>query len=642
MAQPQQNGGGAPMIRPGQIDSLPHLDATRKDQYKQGLSRLWQTVHEQPEGSPLHTDALAKIRAASQKIMQDLSTSSRRPGSGGGVQGQPQQRPPTQGGQSQAVQGGPAVGQPNGGGGGGGSVQGGGQAPAWSDNTRKYISEMQIHVPFAIAGDNNAVASYRQGLVRAIGEQLDRKERAQKLGRNAQSQGQQITQSGQAMPEQIRSQMNAARNAMTEAEKKLKDLKDRNAHQGVVNQQARQAGGQQPAQADNVQAGGFQGKGAATQSQSQPGQGDVKQEQRNSMSPQQPQGGFQQQQPQQPNQGMASQTSAAPSQQPPPQTPQSAVQPQQPPQQQQPQNYAQQQFQNQQQRPPQMNTQMAQNQPPQQYTQPTPQSAVPPNSANPQQQQQQQPQRPQIPQALSHTAAVQQAQENYQRAQNQPQQQPMQQPQHLPNGHMPFNAQPPPGSATAPTPTQGFPQTQPMQPSQTPNNKFPIAKHLQLDPRTQQPVQGPPSRPTMGSQGMMTQPGLTRPQQFQLEGEGDRVLSKRKLDELVRQVTGSTSSSSEHPSLAPEVEESILHLADDFVDDLITSSCRLAKCRANQTLEVRDVQYVLERNYGIRIPGFSLDEVRTVRKFQPAAGWQSKMQAVQTAKTLGGVGKGDS
>ena len=141
----------------------------------------------------------------------------------------------------------------------------------------------------------------------------------------------------------------------------------------------------------------------------------------------------------------------------------------------------------------------------------------------------------------------------------------------------------------------------------------------------------------------MSQPGLQRPAQFTLEGEGDRVLSKRKLDELVRQVTGTASSSStDQGVLSADVEEAVLTLADDFVDNVITAACRLAKLRSSQTLDVRDIQIVLERNYGIRIPGYGLDEVRTVRKFQPAPGWQTKMQAVQAGKVMGGVGKGDA
>ncbi|KAF2862248.1 hypothetical protein K470DRAFT_213391 [Piedraia hortae CBS 480.64] len=136
----------------------------------------------------------------------------------------------------------------------------------------------------------------------------------------------------------------------------------------------------------------------------------------------------------------------------------------------------------------------------------------------------------------------------------------------------------------------------------------------------------------------MHQPGHVRPPPFNLEGEGDRVLSKRKLDDLVRQVTGAQ----EGAGLTPEVEDLVLQYADDFVDDVITQACRLAKLKPNPVLDIKDVQLVLERNYGIRIPGYTLDEVRTVKRFQPAPGWQNKMQAIQTAKTLGGIAKQDS
>lgn len=87
--------------------------------------------------------------------------------------------------------------------------------------------------------------------------------------------------------------------------------------------------------------------------------------------------------------------------------------------------------------------------------------------------------------------------------------------------------------------------------------------------------------------------------------------------------------------MSPEAEETVHDAADDFVEDLITSACRLAKMRPNSTLDIRDVQIILERNYNIRIPGYSLDETRTVRKFQPAAGWTQKMNAVQAAKVMG-------
>lgn len=79
-----------------------------------------------------------------------------------------------------------------------------------------------------------------------------------------------------------------------------------------------------------------------------------------------------------------------------------------------------------------------------------------------------------------------------------------------------------------------------------------------------------------------------------------------------------------------------MQVADDFVDDLITAACRLAKLRGSATLDIRDLQLVLERQYNIRVPGFSSDEIRTVRRPQPAAGWAQKMGAVQAAKLTGG------
>ncbi|KAK7533004.1 transcription initiation factor TFIID subunit A-domain-containing protein [Phyllosticta citribraziliensis] len=170
------------------------------------------------------------------------------------------------------------------------------------------------------------------------------------------------------------------------------------------------------------------------------------------------------------------------------------------------------------------------------------------------------------------------------------------------------------------------------------NPKMPIPKNL--PPQPPHPVNMGPARPTMGgpsngAPGMLGQPVVSAHPQFHLEGDESRVLSKKKLDELVRQVTGA----GELPTgetLGPEVEEAMLQLADDFLDNVVTSACKLAKLRESSQLEIRDIQCVLERNYNIRIPGYASDEIRTVRKFQPAPGWTQKMNAVQAAKVMGG------
>jgi transcription initiation factor TFIID subunit 12 len=162
----------------------------------------------------------------------------------------------------------------------------------------------------------------------------------------------------------------------------------------------------------------------------------------------------------------------------------------------------------------------------------SPQSAVPrsagiPQSATSQQQQQ--------PQALSHSDALNQAARSY--------------------------------SNTVPTtsvmgqshthPPQAIPRDQNVM-----TNKMPIPKHLpERATAPPQPVPMQQSRPTFTGgpsntgNGVISQPVLTKTPQFTMEGEGDRVLSKKKLDELVRQVTGGGQVTENGECLAPDVEE---------------------------------------------------------------------------------------
>jgi transcription initiation factor TFIID subunit 12 len=113
----------------------------------------------------------------------------------------------------------------------------------------------------------------------------------------------------------------------------------------------------------------------------------------------------------------------------------------------------------------------------------------------------------------------------------------------------------------------------------------------------------------------MGQPAVQKYPGFVLEGEGERVLSKKKLEELVRQVTGGSDGDGAE-SLDPDVEEvsspclvnpllwimretnmslnkTLLDVADEFVDNVISAACKLAKLRQSATLEVRDLQLSL-------------------------------------------------
>lgn len=87
------------------------------------------------------------------------------------------------------------------------------------------------------------------------------------------------------------------------------------------------------------------------------------------------------------------------------------------------------------------------------------------------------------------------------------------------------------------------------------NINMAIPKNLNVS--TPEPVSMPASRPSLsggpshGAMGMMGQPAIQKHPGYVLEGEGQRVLSKKMLDILVRQVTGG----GEGEMLTPDAEE---------------------------------------------------------------------------------------
>ena len=57
-----------------------------------------------------------------------------------------------------------------------------------------------------------------------------------------------------------------------------------------------------------------------------------------------------------------------------------------------------------------------------------------------------------------------------------------------------------------------------------------------------------------------------------------------------------------------------MQIADDFIENVVSSSCELAKHRHSDTLEVKDVQLHLEKAWNMWIPGFGSEELKPYKR----------------------------
>lgn len=105
-----------------------------------------------------------------------------------------------------------------------------------------------------------------------------------------------------------------------------------------------------------------------------------------------------------------------------------------------------------------------------------------------------------------------------------------------------------------------------------------------------------------------------------------RVLTKRKLVEMINNI--SIDQGDAKIPIDNDVEDIFLDLADEFVRNVVQFSGRLAKHRKLDRIDVRDVQLNLERNWGLRIPGYSTDEIRAARKWQPEGEYAENVKKI--------------
>ncbi|XP_020283070.1 transcription initiation factor TFIID subunit 12 isoform X2 [Pseudomyrmex gracilis] len=137
-----------------------------------------------------------------------------------------------------------------------------------------------------------------------------------------------------------------------------------------------------------------------------------------------------------------------------------------------------------------------------------------------------------------------------------------------------------------------------------PSSQAPALSNIQSNSTTTTTIQ------TQSQQTQyISQPAPKQVQQSSTPNFSDfpQFLTKTRLQDLVREVDPTE-------QLDEEVEELLLQLADDFVETTVNAACQLAKHRRANTVEVKDVQLHLERNWNMWIPGFGTDEVRPYKR----------------------------
>jgi transcription initiation factor TFIID subunit 12 len=514
-AQGQQPKRQVTMFRPEQMRALPDMfTAEEKAKWEQGLRQLWGQIEKNPSDSPQHTEAKRKLFEFSKTLTAKLAGAQRSAQQAGAA------RPPSQG-QPQQTQGEGSGGNQN-------AAQQPRPQPKISPTLMDHVSKFPYVLPPQLAAGTPDAAKWLQ----------DAKSRYLKALVAMESTASRVA----AMDAHIQKRKEEGNPLSPEDEKDLTAKREQaqkghaEAKQFVDNFRAQQAAQRnaQNAAAGNQQGNtAQQGAGNAGNNAGQPAPV------RPQMSTQQPNPALQNTQTvnaaieaarnQQMNggrpqgsQGMAAQN--APSLQNMPQQTQNikteaGV-------------------------PSQINTAVTQMQQGSQGRPNlnSPQSAVP-RSAGVPQSATSQAQAPQIPTALSHSDALHQAARSYST-----------------------------GQASSSN-VMGHSHPSVSQPRESQNiitNKMPIPKHLpDRAAAPPQPVPVPGGRPTLSGgpsnagNGVLSQPVIARTPGFNMEGEGDRVLSKKKLDELVRQVTGGGQGEGE--GLAPDVEEVCFHFTFPFL-----------------------------------------------------------------------------
>ncbi|KAL1530082.1 hypothetical protein AB1Y20_001004 [Prymnesium parvum] len=110
--------------------------------------------------------------------------------------------------------------------------------------------------------------------------------------------------------------------------------------------------------------------------------------------------------------------------------------------------------------------------------------------------------------------------------------------------------------------------------------------------------------------------------------ERSDFLPAQRLQELTSQIDPTI-------DLDREAQAILQDVADDFVENVASFACELAKHRESTTLEAKDIQLALEKNWNMRLPGVSdAQEMKAIKKTSVTDAHRIRMQDVRKSKSL--------
>lgn len=99
----------------------------------------------------------------------------------------------------------------------------------------------------------------------------------------------------------------------------------------------------------------------------------------------------------------------------------------------------------------------------------------------------------------------------------------------------------------------------------------------------------------------------------------------QRIDSLIKEIDPNY-------GIEPDAEEQVLQLADDFLEKVTNQAVRLAQHRGSKTVDVRDLQIVLAKNFGIVVPGLGMPPARSINRTSTTSKVSSSLTTVAPTK----------